>query len=136
MDPVTWLVAGLVAAGVLAGGGFAGGYVTGAGAGGARSVEALAESQAAFAAEHGEAIEALQAHVDTLAESDALVADRLTSMPPPCLPELGGDPMSPECAWALCLRTGQSDAQRCEVGDLTDLLVERWRAKSSCPDGP
>ena len=129
MDPISWVLIGAAIAAAVFGGGMATGAAV-KGDGGAKTIAALEQFQIA----NGEAFDAITSHIDTLAESDALVADRLTEVPPPCLPDLGGDPMSPECAWALCLRQGQSDAQRCEAGDLQRLLVQRWQAEASCPE--
>jgi len=83
----------------------------------------------------------LVAEVNAVARLDAerefSIADKLTNVPPQCVPELGGDPMSPECAWAWCIRTGETDKQRCEVGKLQDYLIVRFKAQDvSCPDGP
>ncbi len=67
------------------------------------------------------------------AQREAMISDKLTDVPPMCLPELGGDPMSPICAWAWCVRTGETDAQRCEQSKLADLIVDVYRDKA-CPD--
>lgn len=66
------------------------------------------------------------------AARDTMIADKLTETPPQCLTELGGDPMSPQCAWAWCVRDGESDAQRCQEAGLQALLVARWQ--KGCPD--
>jgi len=66
------------------------------------------------------------------AARESLIADKLTETPPQCLTELGGDPMSPQCAWAWCVRDGESDAQRCQEAGLQALLVARWQ--KGCPD--
>lgn len=68
------------------------------------------------------------------AQRDLTIADRLTEMPPQCLPELGGDPLGLPCAWAYCVRTGETDAQRCEQGKLTDELVKRYSEEAACAD--
>ncbi|MFN5412299.1 chaperonin GroEL, partial [Bradyrhizobium sp.] len=54
-----------------------------------------------------------------LITTEALVADKLTNVPPMCIRELGGDPKSALCAWAWCVRTGESDKQRCDSSKLT-----------------
>jgi len=54
---------------------------------------------------------------------ESAIADKLTDMPPPCISEVGGDPMSLQCMWALCIRTGETDKQRCEPSKLTDKLL-------------
>ena len=81
-----------------------------------------------------EAIEALndgnQALVDKVqevsveeAKRESAIADKLTDLPPPCIKDVGGDPMSLQCMWALCIRTGETDKQRCEPSKLTDKLL-------------
>jgi len=88
-----------------------------------------------------EAIEALndgnQALVDKVqevsveeAKRETAIANKLTDLPPPCIKEVGGDPMSLQCMWALCIRTGETDKQRCEPSKLTDKLLGSY----SCPD--
>ena len=57
------------------------------------------------------------------AKRESAIADKLTDMPPPCIKEVGGDPMSLQCMWALCIRTGETDKQRCEPSKLTDKLL-------------
>ena len=81
-----------------------------------------------------EAIQALndgnQALVDKVqqvsveeAKRETAIANKLTDLPPPCIKEVGGDPMSLQCMWALCIRTGETDKQRCEPSKLTDKLL-------------
>jgi|TARA_R100000030_G_scaffold42460_1_gene31901 hypothetical protein len=88
-----------------------------------------------------EAIEALndgnQALVDKVqevsveeAKRESAIANKLTDLPPPCIKEVGGDPMSLQCMWALCIRTGETDKQRCEPSKLTDKLLGSY----SCPE--
>ena len=57
------------------------------------------------------------------AKREAEIAGKLTDLPPPCIKEVGGDPMSLQCMWALCIRTGETDKQRCEPSKLTDKLL-------------
>jgi hypothetical protein len=57
------------------------------------------------------------------AKRESVIADKLTDMPPPCIKDVGGDPMSLQCMWALCIRTGETDKQRCEPSKLTDKLL-------------
>ena len=64
------------------------------------------------------------------AKRSSAIADKLTDMPPPCIDEVGGDPMSLQCMWALCIRTGETDRQRCEPAKLTDKLLGAY----SCPE--
>ena len=64
------------------------------------------------------------------AKRESAIANKLTDLPPPCIKEVGGDPMSLQCMWALCIRTGETDKQRCEPSKLTDKLLGSY----SCPD--
>ena len=64
------------------------------------------------------------------AKRESAIANKLTDLPPPCIKEGGGDPMSLQCMWALCIRTGETDKQRCEPSKLTDKLLGSY----SCPD--
>ena len=57
------------------------------------------------------------------AKRESAIADKLTDLPPPCIKDVGGDPMSLQCMWALCIRTGETDKQRCEPSKLTDKLL-------------
>jgi hypothetical protein len=57
------------------------------------------------------------------AKRESVISGKLTDMPPPCIKEVGGDPMSLQCMWALCIRTGETDKQRCEPSKLTDKLL-------------
>jgi hypothetical protein len=64
------------------------------------------------------------------AKRESAIADKLTDLPPPCIKEVGGDPMSLQCMWSLCIRTGETDKQRCEPSKLTDKLLGAY----SCPE--
>ena len=64
------------------------------------------------------------------AKRETAIADKLTDLPPPCVKDVGGDPMSLQCMWALCIRTGETDKQRCEPSKLTDKLLGSY----SCPE--
>lgn len=57
------------------------------------------------------------------AELEADVAMGLLKMPPMCLPSMGGNPDSPACVLAWCIRTGETNKQRCEPSKLMDLYV-------------
>ena len=131
VDPVTWTAIAVV---VATGAGFGAGWGLAPDAG----AKALREQTAAIATlnEGNQAlVEQVQATALVAAESDARIADKLTGIPPQCVPEIGGDPMSPQCAWAWCVRTGETDAQRCEAGKFTDYLIARYQADDvSCPD--
>lgn len=82
-----------------------------------------------------ETIKALEAgQKDILAEAqkpvvlDAAVRAALIEMPPQCVKEMGGDPMSTQCAWAYCVRTGQSNAQRCQDAQFTTAVLDATKA--------
>lgn len=64
------------------------------------------------------------------AKRESAIANKLTELPPPCIKDVGGDPMSLQCMWALCVRTGETDKQRCESSKLTDRLLDSY----SCPE--
>ena len=65
------------------------------------------------------------------AKRESAIADKLTDLPPPCIKEVGGDPMSLQCMWALCIRTGETDKQRCEPSKLTDQLLSAYSCSES-----
>lgn len=55
---------------------------------------------------------------------DAELRSELARVPVQCLTDLGGSPLSVQCAWASCAAYGQSAANRPECSALTALLVE------------
>lgn len=87
--------------------------------------DALAEQTEAVRAV-AEGNKALVAEVQEVARLDAAkeaeIASKLTDVPVTCLPELGGSVNSAECLWALCVRTGETDAQRCDQSEAWSLL--------------
>lgn len=122
MGPVSWTVIGIIAA---LGAGFGAGW----GLKPDSSVEALAEQTKAIealSAGNTELVERVNAVALEEAQKEALIADKLTDIPPQCIKELGGDPMSALCAWAWCVRTGETDKQRCEPAKITDLIIEQY----------
>jgi hypothetical protein len=100
------------------------------------ATEALQANAAALASVQA-GNEALVARVNEVAveagKRETMIADKLTGIPPQCVKELGGDPMSADCAWAWCVRTGETNAQRCEASKLTDLLIQQYGKKAACP---
>ena len=116
---MTWL---LVGAGLVL---FGGGMVTGL---------SLGRDQTAKVVEHqteliGELQDGQRALVEAAARPvvlDAELRASLASTPVQCVAELGGDPMSIQCAWATCGAFGQSDAGRLECSQLTRRLVEAF----------
>lgn len=122
MGPVTWAAIAVVAA---LGVGFGAGW----GLKPDTSAEVLAEQTKAIealSAGNAELVEQVNAVALEEAQREALIADKLTGIPPQCIRELGGDPMSALCAWAWCVRTGETDKQRCEQGKLTDLIIAQY----------
>ena len=79
------------------------------------AVRAVAEGNKALVAE-------VQEVAKVEAEREAEIASKLTDVPVTCLPELGGDVNSEECLWALCMRTGETDKQRCDQSKAWSLL--------------
>lgn len=98
-----------------------------------KALEAQTEAIAELNAGHQDLVQAVQATALIESESEAQIAERLTSMPPQCQPALGGDPMSPICQWAWCLRSGETAKQRCQDTKLMDLIIEQWQAQP-CPE--
>jgi len=115
---MTWAIVG----GVLL---FGGGLATGL---------SLGRGQTAKVVEHqteliGELQDGQRALVEAAARPvvlDAELRASLASTPVQCVAELGGDPMSIQCAWATCGAFGQSDAGRLECSQLTRRLVEAF----------
>ena len=126
MDPVTLTTITVLAA---LGVGFGAGWGLKPDAG----VKAL-EAQTEAIKELNDGNEALVEKVQQVsveeAKRESAIANKLTDLPPPCIKEVGGDPMSLQCMWALCIRTGETDKQRCEPSKLTDKLLGSY----SCPD--
>jgi len=123
MEPVSWGIVVLVVA--CLGTGFGAGWGLKPDAS-VKALEAQTEAIAELNAGNEALVEQVQAATLIEAEKEAKIADKLTDVPPQCIPELGGDPMSAECQWAWCVRTGETDKQRCEASKLTDLLIERY----------
>ena len=119
---MTWI---LVGAGLVL---FGGGMVTGL---------SLQRDQTARVVERqteliGELQDGQRALVEAAARPvvlDAELRASLASTPVQCVAELGGDPMSIQCAWATCGAFGQSDAGRLECSQLTRRLVEAFDAE-------
>lgn len=89
----------------------------------------------------GETLEALQqGQVDLLEAAqqplvlDASIREDLAKTPPQCRTELGGDPMTPACAWATCIQYGQTSAQRPECREVEAAMLSRFQEEVSCPD--
>ena len=129
MDPVTLVVIAVVAS-------LATGFGAGWGLHPDSSVKAI-EAQTEVISKLNEGNDKLVERVNEVAveqsKKDTLIADKLTNVPPQCLKEIGGDPMSIDCAWAWCVRTGETDKQRCEASKLTDELIRRFDGGRTAP---
>jgi len=90
---------------------------------GVKAIEAQTEAIKELNSGNQELVSQVQQVAITDADREASIADKLTDMPPPCIKDVGGDPMSLQCMWALCIRTGETDKQRCEPSKLTDKLL-------------
>jgi len=64
------------------------------------------------------------------AKRETAIADKLTDLPPPCVKDVGGDPMSPTCLLSQCWQFGQSTANRPECRKIEELVLERM----ACPE--
>ena len=126
MEPVTLTTVTVLAA---LGVGFGAGWGLKPDAG-AKAIEAQTEAIAELNSGNQELVAQVQQVAVTNAEKEASIANKLTDIPPPCVKEIGGDPMSMQCIWALCIRTGETDKQRCEPSKLTDQLLGSY----SCPE--
>lgn len=118
-----------VAAVALMGGGFWLGRATAPDVG-VDAIEAQTEAIAELNAGNQALVSEVQAVAKADAEREAQISADLTSLPAPCIPSVGGDPMSLNCAWSLCVRTGETDAQRCDQSKMTDALLEQY----ACPE--
>ena len=97
---------------------------------GAKAIEAQTEAIEALNDGNEALVEKVQQVSVEEAKRETAIANKLTDLPPPCIQEVGGDPMSLQCMWALCIRTGETDKQRCEPSKLTDQLLGSY----SCPE--
>ena len=97
---------------------------------GVKALEAQTEAIEALNEGNQSLVEKVQEVSVEEAKRESAIANKLTDLPPPCIKEVGGDPMSLQCMWALCIRTGETDKQRCEPSKLTDKLLGSY----SCPE--
>lgn len=121
MDPVTLVVIAVVAS-IAAGFGAGWGLHPDAGA---KAIEAQTEAISKLNEGNEKLVERVNEVAVEQSKKEMMIADKLTDVPPQCLKELGGDPMSIDCSWAWCVRTGETDKQRCEAGKLTDELIRQ-----------
>jgi len=121
MDPVTLVVIAVVAS-IAAGFGAGWGLHPDAGA---KAIEAQTEAISKLNEGNDKLVERVNEVAVEQSKKEMMIADKLTDIPPQCLKELGGDPMSIDCSWAWCVRTGETDKQRCEAGKLTDELIRQ-----------
>ena len=115
---MTWLIIG----GVLL---FGGGIATGIGLKSDQTAKVV-EQQTALIGELQDGQRALVEAAGKPIALDAELRASLASTPVQCVAELGGAPMSIQCAWASCGALGQSDAGRLECSQLTRKLVEAF----------
>ena len=118
---MTWLIIG----GVLL---FGGGIATGIGLKSDQTAKVV-EQQTALIGELQDGQRQLVEAASKPIVLDAELRASLASTPVQCVTELGGDPMSIQCAWATCGAFGQSDAGRLECSQLTRRLVEAFDAE-------
>ena len=119
MEPVTLTVIAVLAS---LGFGFGAGWGLKPDAG-AKAIEAQPAAIKDLNSGNQELVDKVQEVAVEEAKRESVISDKLTDMPPPCIKEVGGDPMSLQCMWALCIRTGETDKQRCEPSKLTDKLL-------------
>tara|TARA_Y100001973_G_scaffold100042_1_gene160330 strand:- start:99 stop:482 length:384 start_codon:yes stop_codon:yes gene_type:complete len=120
LDPVTLILS----IGILVG------TAAGFGAGWGLKPDASLEAMSSIQESNVQMLDAVQKVALEEQETEKLIADKLTDVPPQCLPELGGDPLGLQCQWAWCVRTGETEKQRCEVTKLTDELIEYYQSDS------
>lgn len=96
-----------------------------------KAIEAQTEAIEALQTGNAALISEVQQVALEEAQRETKIADKLTNVPPQCIKELGGDPMTLECAWAWCVRTGESEKQRCEQSGLTMELISRFKKQSA-----
>ena len=118
---MTWAIVG----GVLL---FGGGLATGLSLGRDRTADVV-ERQTELIGELQDGQRALVEAAARPVVLDAELRASLASTPVQCVAELGGDPMSIQCAWATCGAFSQSDAGRLECSQLTRRLVEAFDAE-------
>lgn len=125
MEPISWVVVGVVAA-----------LATGFGAGWGLKPDSTADALEAQAV----ALADLQASTQQVVEAsnrpiviDAELRSELAQVPVQCRKDAGGDPRSPECAWATCLQFGQSSAQRPECRAVEVLMIDEFKGNACGP---
>lgn len=126
MDPVTLTTVAIL---VATAAGFGAGWGLKPDAG-AKAIEAQTEAIKELNDGNQQLVDKVQQVSVEEAQRETAIADKLTDLPPPCITAVGGDPMSLQCMWALCIRTGETDKQRCEPSKLTDRLLDSY----SCAD--
>lgn len=93
---------------------------------GVEAIEAQTESIKALSEGNQALVSEVQEVAKAEAEREAQVSADLTKLPAPCIPSVGGNPLSLQCSWALCVRTGETDKQRCEASKLTDAMLKQY----------
>ena len=126
MEPVTLTVIAVVASLSV---GFGAGWGLKPDAG-VKAIEAQTEAIKELNSGNQQLVEKVQQVSVEEAKRETAIANKLKDLPPPCIEEVGGEPKSLQCMWALCIRTGETDKQRCEPSKLTDKLLGSY----SCPE--
>ena len=67
---------------------------------------------------------------------DAEVRASLSKVPPACITELGGDPMSAQCALLQCWAMGNTTAQRPSCSDVEAAAIAEYQNGRSSSDMP
>ena len=123
MDPITWVVIGMLVAG---GAGFGVGRFS------------AKDNSADVLKAHSESLDViLDTQTEIITEVskpmaiDASLRAELAGTPVQCIKSSGGDPMSVQCQWATCLQYGQTSAQRPECSKLVELLVVELSAANT-----
>lgn len=92
-----------------------------------KTLEAQAESLDAILDGQTEILTAAQQPVVLDAELKATLA----RVPPTCIREMGGDPLSAECLLTLCWAHGTSSAQRPSCSAVEELVVQNGNESKS-----
>ena len=129
MEPITWAAIAVI---ISAGAGFGAGWGLKPDSSVA-AIEAQNETIEALSKGNQDLVAEVQRVALEEAERETLLAENLTVYPPMCLTAFDGDPMSPLCAWAWCIRTGVSDAQRCQEQTLQAYIIKNWQDEQALP---
>lgn len=124
MEPVTWVVVAVVAS-------LAAGFGAGWGLKPDDTAKALEAQAVALADLQAGQVQLVEASARPVV-LDAELRSELAQVPVQCRKDAGGDPRSPECAWATCLQFGQSSAQRPECRAVEALMLQAMGTEHEC----